>query len=273
MKLLIVYFSATGNTEKIALALRDRCLADGHEVSLRDITTPEGRREGITSREYDGIFFGFPIHSHRAPRIARQWLETLEGGGVKCATFFTYGAFTVHPCHWWTRAQLEGRGFRLVSSAEFLGFHTFNLGGWRAAPGRPDGRDYAVAEEFARRTLKRFSGEDEAVPGEFPRTDMTEKFLDDIEQFRFMVLTELPSRRGADCGMCMKCAELCPSGAMDAVKGEADPGRCIACLRCVAVCPEGAIKINDMKGSWGTKLEMEGLSEEEACAKQSAIYL
>ena len=46
--------------------------------------------------------------------------------------FFTYGGFGVHPAHHATREILEERHFRVVSSAEFLGAHTFNRAGWEA---------------------------------------------------------------------------------------------------------------------------------------------
>ena len=42
--------------------------------------------------------------------------------------------------------------FRVVSSAEFLGAHTFNLGGWKALEERPDERDVAVAKEYVEKT-------------------------------------------------------------------------------------------------------------------------
>jgi hypothetical protein len=45
--------------------------------------------------------------------------------------FFTYGGFGVHPTHYSTRQILKEQNFIVVSSAEFLGAHTFNLGGWR----------------------------------------------------------------------------------------------------------------------------------------------
>lgn len=272
MNILIVYFSATGNTEKIAHAVKDALVREGVEVEMRDITVPSARTVGIDTSRYDGIFFGFPVHSHRAPRIVREWLATLDGKGKRCATFFTYGGFTVHPCHWCTRKQLEERGFIVVSSAEFPGFHTFNLGGWKALPGRPDSGDLTLAGEYALHTIERFASEDTVVPDEFPITGETEDYLDKIEQFRFMVLTQVPTRGGGECSLCMKCGELCPSGAMDAVRGEAAHDLCIACLGCMAVCPENALRINDMSASWETKLAMEKLSADEVNLKQGKLY-
>ena len=101
----------------------------------------------------------------------REWLRTLNGQGKKCSMFFTYGGFGVHPTHYSTRQMLEEQHFHVVSSAEFLGAHTFNLGGWKAMKGRPDERDVAVAQECVERTYKRFTDEDESLLGELEKTE------------------------------------------------------------------------------------------------------
>lgn len=138
--------------------------------------------------------------------------------------------------------------------------------------GRPDESDFAVAREFAERTCRRFAGEDEGILGEVEKTTYTEDELDQIEAFRFGILTTLPTRNGEDCSMCMCWEERCPAGAIDVERGEADKDKCIACLGFVTACPEGALHINDTSGTWAGKLAMEGADEEEMKQKQSRIY-
>lgn len=272
MNIAIICFSPTGNTLRCARVIQDRLEELGAGTELIDIT-PLASREGPVSMEgYDAAIFGAPIHSWRAPRLVREWLTTLDGLGKKCALFFTYGGFGVHPAHHTTRQILESRNFTVVSSAEFLGAHTFNLGGWRAMENRPDERDFSLAREFAGKTLKRLTGEDTGLPGPFEKTDHTEEFLDSIEGFRFKALTRLPTREGKTCSLCMACEDICPSGAMDASSGEADKSRCIACLACVAACPEQALIINDMSGIWDGKLQMEKTNEDGLRQKRGVLY-
>lgn len=273
MNVLIVYFSATGNTQKIASIVGAAFTSMGAAIKLWDITPLASRRKTPDFDPYDAIIFGAPIHSWRAPRLVREWMKTLNGRGKKCSMFFTYGGFGVHPTHFSTKQILENQNFAVVSSAEFLGFHTFNLGGWKAMEGRPDASDFKLAQEYARLTYKRFSGEDSGKLGELEKTKHTEAELDSIESFRFNVLTQVPTREGQECCMCMVCEELCPSGAMLAETGKADQSKCIACLSCVANCPEKALKINDMSPSWSFKLAMEKISIEDMKAKTGKIYL
>ena len=273
MKVMILYFSATGNTKKIAKVIGDTYIQMGCEVTLSDITPYADRQKNIDLKRYDAVVFGAPIHSLRAPRVVREWIKTLEGESKKCAMFFTYGGFGVHPTHYSTRQILEKQNFIVVSSAEFLGFHTFNLGGWKAMEGRPDASDFEMANEYARITYKRFTGEDKGILGELEKTKSTEEQLDSIEPLRFKLLTQLPTRDGNVCCMCKVCEELCPSGAMNAESGEADKEKCIACLGCVANCTENILRINDMSKSWSFKLEMEKTTEVSIQGKKSKIYL
>ncbi len=272
MNIAIICFSPTGNTHRCADIILNRLEELGAVTDLIDITSLASRQYPVSMEGYDAVIFGAPIHSWRAPRLVREWLATLDGRGKKCAMFFTYGGFGVHPAHYTTRQILESRNFTVVSSAEFLGAHTFNLGGWRAMENRPDERDFSLAREFAEKTYRRFTGEDTGLPGPFEKTAHTGELLDSIESFRFKVLTMLPTREGRTCSLCMACEETCPSGAMNAAAGEADTSRCIACLACVAACPEKALVINDMTGIWNGKLQMEKLSEEDLGKKQGVLY-
>jgi len=273
MNVLILHFSATGNTAKIATVVKERFAEAGAKVTASSITPYANRQKQIDLAPYDAIVFGSPVHSRRAPRVVREWLRTIDGQGKKCSMFFTYGGFGVDPAPHSTREILEKQNFRVVSSAAFLGAHTFNLGGWKAMEGRPDERDFDVAKAYVEKTFKRFTGEDESLLGKLEKTEHSEEKLDSVEAVRFKVVTQLPTRGGEGCGMCLICEELCPTGAMVAESGEAEKGKCIVCLGCIANCPEDVLKINDTSPSWSFKLGKEKVTEEILGKQESAIYV
>ncbi|MHA2398530.1 MAG: EFR1 family ferrodoxin [Promethearchaeota archaeon] len=272
MKVLILYFSATGNTAKIAKVIKEKFKEEGVMVTMSDITPLGDRQRKIDFEPYQAVVFGAPTHARRAPRVFRDWLRTLDGQGKKCSMFFTYGGFGVHPTHYSTREILKEQNFIVVSSAEFLGAHTFNLGGWRALGDRPNELDFHVAQDYVELTYKRFTGEDDRILGDLEKTEYTEEKLDSAESSRFKKVTQLPTRGGDECGMCLNCEESCPTGAMEAESGEADKEKCIACLGCVYICPEEALKINDMSESWALKLNKEKVTEESIKEQKSKIY-
>jgi ferredoxin len=240
---------------------------------MSEITSLAERQRKIDFEPYQAVVFGAPVHSRRAPRVMRDWLRTLDGQGKKCSMYFTYGGFGVHPAHYSTREILQKQNFIVVSSADFLGAHTFNLGGWRALGDRPNESDFEVARDYVELTHKRFTGEDDRILGELEKTEYTEQQLNSAEEkVRFKVITQLPTRGGKECSLCLNCEELCPTGAMDAESGEADKEKCIACLACVSNCPEKALKINDTSKSWLHKLDMEKITEESLKEQKSKIY-
>ena len=275
VKILIVIFSATGNTAKMGEVIQDELAQLGAQPEKKDITLYEDRKDPLDLTPYHAVIFGFPVHARRAPRIVREWLDTLDGQDKLAATFFTYGGFKTRPAHFSTREILKNRGFDFVSSAEFLAKHTFNIGGWSALENRPDESDFEVAKEFARQTYKRFSGEDSGRPGKFDKPELTPEQLDNGEKITFSkIMTQLPTRMGADCSLCMICEELCPTHAMNAEMGEvSEKEKCIGCLRCIDNCPEDALSINDLNPIWPMVLERLKETEESIGNKRSKIYL
>ena len=121
MKVVICYFSATGNTAAIGKAIGNRLQKLGADVDIKDMTVLSARDGKPDLSAYDAAVFGSPIHSMRSPRVFREWLAGLDGGGMKCAMFFTYGGFQVHPTHSTTCAILEKSNFKVAASAEFFG--------------------------------------------------------------------------------------------------------------------------------------------------------
>lgn len=273
MKVLVAYFSATGNTARMAEVIQRELAGLGAEAELLDITSYADRQKPLDLKPYRAAVFGFPVHANRAPRITRDWLDNLDGNGMPCATYYTYGGFRIHPSHHWGKLILGRRNFDLVASAEFLGAHTYNHSGWRAMEGRPDESDFEVAREFAGKIYARFAGSDPGRVGDFETTDFSEEQLDQFEHHRYRMILQLPTRGGAECGLCLDCEELCPTGAMDAESGETDRDRCILCLRCLADCPEEALSITDLSQAWQMKLERENETAESMGLKKSRIYL
>lgn len=273
MKIGLIYFSATGNTARVAGVITESLEQAGMTVAEYDVTALAQRRKKIDIGFCDAFMFGFPVHSLRAPRVMREWLRTVDGQGKKCSMFFTYGGFLVHPAHHTTRQILTEQNFTVVSSAEIPGAHTFNHGGWRAFADRPNEADFSLVREYSLATLERFAGRDPDILGDLDEGRFSEKELDDFESLRFRIITKLPTRDGKECCLCRACEEFCPTGAMDAETGRAAADSCIACLRCVAICPQRVLTVNDTRETWKFKLEMSKTTEEKLNMQQGKIYL
>ncbi len=273
MKVAIPYFSATGNTEKMARAIGQRLQELGARVDYQDITALADRQQPLDMDQYDAAVFGSPIHSMRAPRLFRDWLATLDGQGKASAMFFTFGGFIIHPTHFDTRRRLEAVNFRVVASADFPGAHTYNLSGWQAMAGRPDQGDLDLAAQYAEAIHPRLSGADPTLAPELDPGPYSEQELDQFELGRYKMAPDLPNRDGQECQMCLLCQEQCPSGAMDAKKGEADRDKCIVCLGCVKNCPDQALSLSDMSKFFAWKMDKDQETPDSLRQKRGQLYL
>ena len=88
MKVLITYFSQTGNTEKIASAIHNEA-AKNHEVQskqLKDISAAD-------LAAFDFVFIGSPLHGGNLAAPVKEFLSSIKpGAGKKMAGFITHAA-------------------------------------------------------------------------------------------------------------------------------------------------------------------------------------
>jgi flavodoxin len=143
MKILVAHYSETGNTEKIADAIRDRLSAMGHEVDLRGIPDAQhpGDLEPDTLNTYEVVFLGSACHDADLARPVKQVLERLPvSPGLKLAGFVTHASYTpeggerkreVHE-RWASRCALSFRKLCAQKRIDFLGYF-----GCQGAPSTP----------------------------------------------------------------------------------------------------------------------------------------
>jgi ferredoxin len=271
LKIAIVYFSATNVTHSYVEIVRDELLRRGCAVQTHNVTALESRRQPPSLDGCDGVIFGFPVFSSFAPSVINEWLPTLSGKGTKCATFFTYGGRTSAYAHFHTSLLLKQADFRLLLTAEFLGRHSFNVGGWQVLSDRPDEGDFSVAREFAGLAMERFSRDEALVlmlqkPFGYPQV-MAE--LQNTPRPTERHWTN-PLRTAEDCSMCRNCETECPAGAFDADTGLSDPGTCIGCMHCVYICPDEVVHVPGMIPEKNFLLNW-NLTQEMIRAKRSRI--
>jgi len=83
MKVLVAYYSESGNTEKLA-----RAIYDGMNVPEKEIA-PIGKANPI---DYDVIFVGFPVQASSVPAKMEKFIKSVPEG-KKLAFFVTHGSF------------------------------------------------------------------------------------------------------------------------------------------------------------------------------------
>jgi flavodoxin I len=107
MKALVTYYSATGNTEKVARAIYDTIHFAKELKPVHEVQDAKG---------FDIIFYGFPVRSHSVPAKAATFIKDLQEG-QKIAFFSTHGSLRGGPLP----KQAFEHAISLASKAKVLG--------------------------------------------------------------------------------------------------------------------------------------------------------
>jgi flavodoxin/ferredoxin len=268
MNIRIFFFSATGITEFISNHIAKIIEREGHKVKLQNIITPEIRQSQVNFSEFDALIFGFPVFGGRPPTVAEEWMSMLNGKGQKCSMFFTYGARDLEWAHQVTYYLLTKANFQVVLSAEFIGKHSFSVGGgWSLAEDRPNKLDLDIATKFVIQSILRFQQDSKFS---IDLTDFAYKPRE-IQELSNEWSNVYPSRVEKDCCMCNLCENECPVEAFDAKLGKTNRKLCITCMHCVTICPDKVIQIGDVTQLVKDFLERTGLTDEIVRNKVSKI--
>lgn len=108
-KVLVTYFSQTGNTEKVAQAIYE-------EIEESKTIKPVEELDEEEVEKYKLVFIGFPVHGHSVPYIMEKFLRSLPAG-KKIALFSTHGSVSGSP---FSREALEHAAV-LASKNKVLG--------------------------------------------------------------------------------------------------------------------------------------------------------
>lgn len=222
-QITLMYFSATGGTEKIARRMAASLSGNVKEVDLSDPQNP-----ACALSAEDVAVVAVPAYMGRVPVPAMQALRKISGGGCRAVSIAVYGNRHFDDTLVELNDTLADLGFKVIASGAFVAQHSLVN---ELAAGRPDDSDLAAIDAFAGRVAEKIAGGkegmDSTVPGNRPYVSLPP--------------VKSPILVSDGCTKCGICAARCPVGAIPAENPcETDPETCIVCMRCVTVCPAKA---------------------------------
>jgi flavodoxin len=159
MKILVTYFTKSGNTEKVAQAIYQAIGAKKEIVPLKEAKNLDA---------YDIIFCGFPVQSHSVPVPVQNFIKSIPPG-KKLALFVTHGSLRggklavtaiEHAISLASKLKLLGtfgcRGKvdpKLIESLLKQPEHRVWAETAKSAASHPDESDLEDARQFAKKTL------------------------------------------------------------------------------------------------------------------------
>lgn len=242
-----VYYSATGNTEKVTSALAAQIAEQlGVAVETDDFTLPKSRVDTRTYNPSDLVVFGMPVYAGRVPNKLLPAVQQLfRGNGALAVPVVTFGNRNFDNGLIELRNELEAHNFHTIAGAAFAACHAFTD---KLAPGRPDAADLEILQRFAWDVAEKVQSltmipAPVAVRGDDPVGPYYTPLGTDGKPAVF--LKAKPKTRLEACNNCGMCAEVCPMGSIRKEAPAEVPGICIKCQACVRKCPTHAKYFDD----------------------------
>ncbi|MCP4607124.1 MAG: 4Fe-4S ferredoxin [Planctomycetes bacterium] len=254
MKTLIICFSQTGNTRKIAEKIRDGIAENTDYCDIVDME----KADVSSFKDYDLIGLGCPVFYFKEPFNVRDFLEGLPRLENNHWFVFCSHAAVIGRTLLSMTECLEEKGALVIGShhsyadltVPFYPKHTLTSG-------HPDDHDLLEAFDFGKaitKCSKSVSKGDTsciAKPSPFSEDWVRDEANMLTHEFLAQVMPRL-SINSETCIQCGECHDSCPVNGIDI---ECDPPRiqapCIYCFHCASICPTCSIEAD-----WSQLVEM-----------------
>ncbi len=256
MKLLILYFSGTGNTDYVAHYLARQWANLPVEIELRSVEQQPA--EAVT--DFDVLAAGFPVYACDSPPFVQDYLDRMAPGeGRGAFVFCTKGAWAGSAV-WRNLQRLAERGYVPLGGGSVTmpgtdGLALISKGSRMARMALEKDYDHLKdADSLAEQMANVLSGLVAGQPVQAFRQRLPRRFnpngglFDRVWAFLYeSVGNYARTKFWADerCTGCGLCARLCPANNIELREGHphfADD--CFLCMRCIHACPQEAIQIN-----------------------------
>ena len=215
-----ITFSPTGGTNRVADILCGALHSQWTYVDLLEEVT-------LHTNENDLCLVAVPSFGGRVPDLAVQRLKGISGS-AKAILVCVYGNRAYEDTLAELQDVLTGQGLRPVAAVAAVAEHSIMHD---YAAGRPDEADARQLANLAGYITAKLRKRDTTltVPGNRPYKD-------------YKVAPMIPQCED-HCIGCGKCAQRCPTGAINMVDlTMTDTSKCICCMACTSVCPVHARK-------------------------------
>ena len=260
MKVLIVVFSPSGNTYKVANILSDMLADKGEQVQLINLTRNKeyfyNKKEYLKEKinEHDVICIGGPVYAHFFPTPLIDFIKNLPKPNKKwgrlAVPFLTYGKIT-SGIALLDAAELLNRSGRVnVLGLKINSFHSYSRKFKnKINEGMPGKESIPYIEELVDKIINlEISSQQKDVINEFNYKSEEEK--ENSRKRRESVVFPKIEFNYNNCNKCGACEKVCP---VLNIEIEANGpkiinfNKCISCSECFHVCSKGGIVYDVLK--------------------------
>ena len=249
LNLRTIYFSATGTSKKVALAISQSIAT---EFVVEDITFQS--LQNTTYATNDLLCVAVPVYGGGVAPVALKRLEAIRGNNTPAVVVVVYGNRNFERAAVQMSDFLAERGFITIAVAAFVGEHSYSTEQYPIAVGRPAEGDINDAKHFGQLVKEKLATGIESVDvSALQCPDSGEENVKAFVEFVKGYQAEqaknpiklLPITDEDRCVMCGVCVDVCPMEAIDRENvSVVDSTLCIKCCACVKECPKEAKTLN-----------------------------
>lgn len=252
MKILILYFSGTGNTEFVAQYIKEHLDSNEDEIDLFPLE--RFKKENIL--KYDILVFGFPVYACDLPLFIQEYLKDLSATKTKTAFLFCTKGFASGAAIKNTIENFNNIGYAVMGHADINMPGSDGLAFLKkdsSAVQKMINKDFSKIEE-ADKLINRIKQVISSLVEhkettqfcEHTKSNAFKSFLSWTLKKAFQAFeTGLKKKFWANenCVKCLKCQKICPSKNITVSEKVNFGNNCYLCMRCVHQCPTEAIQV------------------------------
>ena len=246
-KIFTVYFSPTGGTEKIAVALSNKLSELLHVPTQKiDLTVLANRHINYNFDTNALVILAVPVYAGRIPNKLLPDLERCLNGSGKTAIIpiSVYGNRNYDEALREMLMLSEKKGFIPIGAASMVSQHAFSN---HLAKDRPDSSDFEALSNFSGKIVQNLSDRQKLTAIPYDRDTPIGPYYTPLKAdhtpARFLKAKPVTDKE--KCNNCGICVKKCPMGSISADDTADVVGICIKCQACVKFCPAHAKYFTD----------------------------
>jgi len=253
MRVILFYFSGTGNTWWVSSQLKKELESLGNTVEMYSLENPALKDKGLIAqkiKEADHVIVGYPIYGSDLPAIMKDFVDDLPSvsGGKGFSAFCTQAAFSGDGSVFF-KGDMEKKGYNFLQSFQINMTTNFNVAMLpfslsKPAAGKKLEKIKVKASKKIKEMAKKIAENKEHIEGRRFYQVLMGRFQRSYFRQSAQKLTKLFQFAKERCVKCGLCARTCPTENIVLDLENLDLRRkdkCILCFRCYNFCPNCAI--------------------------------
>lgn len=257
MRILIVYFSATGNTEYGAGLIKKGVESSGGDAC--DLVNVRDFHNGLPAG-YDLLGFACPVFGFKPALPVLDLVRQLHhGDGKPCFTFFTMGGYACN-APWMLACILKQKGYTVIANKEMVCEDSWTTARFqkRNMGEHPTTAEQESVREFGASLKETWLSYCNGSPQDGIRFRLNPLHLISFFYNRPLLSWTFTVKVNTNtCTRCGICEEKCPTGRMRRESFPRPKGSCVGCYGCINNCSEEAVDGWLTKG----KIRYKGIKE------------